>query len=141
MTAPIENLLPRLDKVRQLRPNSWQACCPAHADKNPSLSIREKEDGTLLIRCFAECSAHEIVSAVGLDLNDLFPDRPQVQLKPTRRPFSADDALRCLAGEVSLVLIALYDYKEGRPASDQCYERVLTAIARITEAERLCHGN
>lgn len=141
MTAPIENLLARLDKVKQLRPNVWQACCPAHGDRSPSLAIREIDDGTLLVHCFAECSAYEIVSSVGLELTDLFPERPQERLKPIRRPFSAEDALRCLQSEVSLVLIALHDYKEGRPASEHCYESVLTAIERISKVEGFGHGN
>ena len=31
----------------------WSACCPAHDDRNPSLSIREGSDGKVLIHCHA----------------------------------------------------------------------------------------
>ena len=32
---------------------SWMARCPAHNDREPSLSIRQAEDGTMLVRCHA----------------------------------------------------------------------------------------
>ena len=68
-------LLDRLEKVRKTGPGRWIACCPAHDDHSPSLALRELDDGRVLVHCFAGCSAHEIVSAVGLDLSDLFPPR------------------------------------------------------------------
>jgi hypothetical protein len=72
--TPIDKLLPRLDKVCRGKPSQWRACCPAHDDRNPSLSITEISDGTLLLKCWAGCSAAEIVTAVGLTLRDLFPN-------------------------------------------------------------------
>jgi hypothetical protein len=68
----IENILPLLDKVRG-RNGSYQACCPAHDDKDPSLSITETSDGKVLLKCFSGCTAAEIVEAVGLEMKDLFP--------------------------------------------------------------------
>ena len=56
----VDNLLSRLDKVRQSGPDSWMACCPAHEDKSASLSIRHADEKTL-IHCFAGCSVHEVV--------------------------------------------------------------------------------
>ena len=43
--SPAENVLSRLDKVRQRQPGQWSARCPAHIDKSPSLSIRETPQG------------------------------------------------------------------------------------------------
>ena len=51
----------------------WIACCPAHDDRNPSLSITDGDDGKVLLHCHAGCSVDQIVSAAGLDLKDLFP--------------------------------------------------------------------
>jgi putative DNA primase/helicase len=45
--------------------------CPAHDDQNPSLSIRDGDDGVLL-KCFAGCSFDEICDAAGIDPKDLF---------------------------------------------------------------------
>ena len=72
MTA--QTLLDRLTKIRRTGDNQWQACCPAHEDKTPSLSIKETRDGRILVRCFAGCGAADVVEAVGLTLSDLFPD-------------------------------------------------------------------
>ena len=47
----IEDFLTRLDGVKRTG-RGWQAKCPAHDDRSPSLSIREGELGVLL-HCFA----------------------------------------------------------------------------------------
>src|SRR5215510_1210346 len=54
------------------RGNSWQARCPAHDDKTPSLSIRQSDEGNICLRCFAGCSTQSIVTALGLEMSDLF---------------------------------------------------------------------
>ena len=59
-------LLEKLEGVRSTGPSKWIARCPSHADKSPSLAIRECDDGTTLIHCFAECAPLEILQAVGL---------------------------------------------------------------------------
>ena len=52
------------------------ALCPAHEDKNPSLSITSGEDGRILLKCHAGCSAEAVTGALGLTVKDLFPDAP-----------------------------------------------------------------
>lgn len=47
-------------------PKGWQGHCPAHNDKNPSLSIDRDAERTLLF-CHAGCSFENIVSALGSD--------------------------------------------------------------------------
>ena len=67
-------LLDRLDVVRQVGAGRWRARCPAHDSKNKDvLSIGEANDGTVLLKCFAGCTASDVVKAVGLELHDLFP--------------------------------------------------------------------
>lgn len=73
MSTPIEELLSKLKKVRKTS-DGWQACCPAHDDTNPSLSVRGVEDGKILIKCFAGCECENIVSALGLSMRDLMPE-------------------------------------------------------------------
>jgi hypothetical protein len=51
---------------------SWMARCPAHEDSSPSLSIREGDDGRVLLHCFAGCPTESICSALGIKLSDLF---------------------------------------------------------------------
>ena len=73
----IEEILSRFEGVEQKAPDSWMARCPAHGDKNPSLSITLKPDGKVLMHCFTGCTVEEICQAVGLKLSDLMPERPR----------------------------------------------------------------
>jgi hypothetical protein len=38
--------------------------CPAHADSNPSLSVKASPSGRLLLKCFAGCSFNSIMAAL-----------------------------------------------------------------------------
>lgn len=66
---------------RQSRPGQWTARCPngaahSHGDKRPSLSVGVGADDRCLVNCEGPCEARDIVGALGLDLLDLFPDKP-----------------------------------------------------------------
>lgn len=54
----------------------WKCRCPAHDDRNPSLSINVGDDGRALVRCHATCTQAEVVAALGLAMRDLMPDTP-----------------------------------------------------------------
>lgn len=69
MTA--EDFLARLNQVRTRGANRWLACCPAHEDREPSLSISEGERG-LLLHCFSGCALADICRSIGLAERDLF---------------------------------------------------------------------
>jgi hypothetical protein len=132
MTA--DALLFHLDKVRKTGAGRWIARCPAHDDKSPSLAIRELDDGRVLIHCFSGCAAADVLNAVGLDFEALFPERPVGDRKPERRAFSAMDALRCLAFEGTVVLLAAQDASEGKALSAGDIERLAIAIGRVNAA-------
>lgn len=70
----VEELLAKLDKVKLVNTNKWQACCPVHDDNSPSMTITVK-NGTVLCHCFA-CGANgkDVVEAVGLKTSVLFPE-------------------------------------------------------------------
>ena len=53
--------------------NRWIARCPAHDDKDPSLSINEADDQRVLIHRHAGCSVEQILSKLRLQMRDLFP--------------------------------------------------------------------
>jgi hypothetical protein len=62
----------------------WQ--CPAHDDRNPSLSV-DYRDGRVLLHCFADCDVTQILAKLGLELSDLFDAPPgDKSLARTRRP-------------------------------------------------------
>lgn len=52
--------------------SGWICTCPAHDDRNPSLSVREGEDGSVLLKCHAGCSNESVVASLGLSMRDLF---------------------------------------------------------------------
>ncbi|WP_065758846.1 virulence-associated protein E [Pseudomonas defluvii] len=83
-SACLDKVLNRLDKVKSAGANKWKACCPAHDDKNPSLAISETSEGVVLLKCWAGCTTNEIVSAIGLELRDLFPGEKQLRRGPSK---------------------------------------------------------
>ncbi|KGK23874.1 virulence-associated protein E [Pseudomonas plecoglossicida] len=83
-SACLDKVLNRLDKVKSAGANKWKACCPAHDDKHPTLAISETSQGVVLLKCWAGCSTKEIVSAIGLELRDLFPGDKQPRRGPSK---------------------------------------------------------
>jgi len=136
----IGDLLNKLEKVRGSK-GRWVACCPAHVDRSPSLAITETDDGRILLKCFAGCSAQQVVEAVGMDLTDLFPNDNNLSSlkekhfnKPVRRPFYASDLLKIIQFEALITSIAAFDLSEGREVSTEDRKRLKTALSRINEA-------
>ncbi|OVE75999.1 hypothetical protein BVX97_02660 [bacterium E08(2017)] len=75
MSALDETILSKLEKVSKSN-GKYMACCPAHGDKNPSLSITEADD-RLLLKCHAGCKTEDVVDALGLQMSDLFMPKPR----------------------------------------------------------------
>lgn len=74
MTA--QDILSRLQGVRGGR-GQWAARCPAHDDRQNSLSVSEGNDGRVLLHCHAGCDVDKITAALGVSPADLFPDKPR----------------------------------------------------------------
>ena len=93
-----------LSRVQGVRPtgNGFQACCPAHDDKTPSLSIAEAEDGRVLVKCHAGCKTEDIISTAGVSFADLAP----------RRYASADEALAVLSQRLGRAS-KIWDYQDA----------------------------
>lgn len=137
----IEQLLSRLDKVSG-RNGSWVACCPAHEDRRPSMSIRE-QDGKILLHCFAGCEVADIVGAIGMDLTDLFPPRETHMTydKPAAKVrLYASDVLKVLHLEAQLVMVAAYNMANGTSLDDADRERLKLAWQRIDTGMRRVEG-
>lgn len=130
MAEVVDRLLGRLANVKRTGAGRWSACCPAHASRSQSsLSIREIDDGRVLLHCFAGCPVDDVVRAVGLDLTDLYPPRTDEDRRPReRRPFLASDAIRALRRELHVAWLVLSDVAAGKPLSD--LDRKRAGIAR-----------
>lgn len=131
-----ERLIDRLEGVRQSGPGRWLARCPAHPDHSPSLSVRETDDGTVLIKCFAGCDAADVVAATGLEFKDLFPEKPQdaASRRDFRHTHAAREALKILAHESLVALCAAENMAHGRHLTDADRERLTLAAVRIRHA-------
>lgn len=124
MSAPIDVVLHRLDKVKSVGAGRWKACCPEHDDSNPSLSIREADDGKVLLHCWAGCDTESITAAIGLTIRDLFPDSGQ---RPVRRAPSL--AARQL--EATVISIVVGQLRQGKQLSAADLERYELAKSRL----------
>lgn len=134
MTRPVDNLLTRLDRVKPTGHGRWQSRCPSHNDKGPSLSIRELEDGRVLVHCFAGCSVGEVTGALGLEIRDLFPsdDRPTRAQSPDRRPWFPADAFDAIVHEVNVVAVIVRRALTEDACPDDL-ERLVEAAERLLD--------
>jgi hypothetical protein len=131
----IDVLLSRLDKVRRTGPETWLASCPAHDDRQPSMTIRETGDGLILLHCFGGCGIDEILLTLDMDIADLFPARPEsLQSKPLRHRFPARDVLECVANEALITAIVAAAIAAGKVIPRPDLARCQLANVRIHEA-------
>lgn len=130
--TPADQLLPRLHGVRERGRGQWSARCPAHEDHSPSLSIKERDDGALLLHCWAGCEVDAIVGAVGLDLADLFARTGSSGKASKRRHLiTAAQALDLLHDEALLVAVAAANIAHGVELAEADKDRLLQAAARV----------
>ena len=127
------DLLSRWEGVRARGPGSWSARCPAHDDKSPSLSVRETDDGTVLVHCFGGCSVHEICDAVGLELSDLFPPRPETHYGIPRRKPRVDgwQVIEVLQHRLTVLRVAAAGLARGERLSDPDLATVREALGHV----------
>lgn len=132
MSADI--LLSKLHKVRKTGQGKWMACCPAHDDSSASLSIRELDDGRVLVHCFAQCSTHDVLEAVGLEIADLMPERLPGHNKPVPHPFPARDALEMLVLECIFLQLCALRLSKAQPLAQSDLERLYISANRFKSA-------
>ena len=134
----VANILNHLEGVREAGANKWIACCPAHKDKSPSLSIRDADERVLL-HCFAGCETDDVLGAIGLTFTDIMPDRigSEHYHRPIRQRFDARQVLGCLDHESLVVAIIGADFIERRSLDEATWQRLSTAVSRINEGRAL----
>jgi hypothetical protein len=132
---PLDQFLQRLEFVKPSA-HAFSARCPVHDDHSPSLSIKEGDDGRVLVHCHAGCLPQEVVAAVGLTMPDLFPANG----KP-RRPPPAPGVTRTALGaaleiEQYVLFFVAYDRVKGKSVSPTDAARERLARQRIELARR-----
>jgi len=146
--ADIERTLAKF-KIKSRKGNCIMAYCPAHDDKNASLSIL-LSDNKLLLYCHAGCKVEDILKAADLAFSDLFTgDKTPVAIYQYRNtdgslsheklkyktPKGKRFAQRRIEGD------AIVDNLDGIPRIPYNYPKVLEAqkqnsIILYTEGEK-----
>jgi len=133
-----EMLLSKLQNIRRSG-DGWRADCPnGHNHARGSLSITQAQDGRVLLCCFACHDTHGILSAVGLELADLFPERirdPSPEARQRAREAFKRNAwaagIRVLAREASVVLATAGMLRRGHALTANDCDRLSLSIQRI----------
>ena len=71
-TPDIDFVLSHFKGVRKST-SGWTACCPAHQDRHPSLTIDIGRNKCIVLKCHTGCTFESIVQAANLSISDLFP--------------------------------------------------------------------
>ncbi len=139
----VDVLLSRLEKVRRAGAGKWQARCPAHDDRGPSLSVRELEDGRTLVHCFAQCAVEDVLTAVGLTFDTLFPERPPPAegFRRQRQPFFKPDVFAAARHEIAVVHLIACDMHKGKAITEADYERLFSSVDRLNEIGSAAYGS
>ncbi len=101
-----DKLLAGIEGVKPDGKGGHLARCPAHDDKNPSLSIKQTPE-KILLHCHAGCETSEILKALGLDWKDL-------RIKENPGSFEIVETYDYQDAEGKLVFQAVRALKDGR---------------------------
>jgi len=130
----LRDVLARLESV-EANGDQFAACCPAHEDTNPSLSIDENAEGRILLNCKAGCTFDAICAALDVEPYQLAPkDDPVPQKTKSRerrkllRSVKSEEAKRSSSPQATRAAwkptrrreAARYPYFEG----DQCVAEI-----------------
>ena len=115
--AAVLDALTRAGCTPKRHGDAWSARCPAHDDRDPSLSIGIGTDGRVLLHCHAGCPAEAIVGTLGLAMRDLMPTpMGETRRHPAQRK-NAIDATFATADDA----IAVMERKHGPFAARWAY--------------------
>ena len=90
--------------------SGWMARCPAHEDRNPSLSISIGQDGQILVHCHAGCKQTDVIAA--LRDRDLWKENHQPERVITATYDYTDEDGQLL---YQVVRYVPKDFKQRRP--------------------------
>ena len=124
------------------RNGQYQAKCPAHDDRNPSLSITEG-NGKVLLCCHAGCTAERVVGALGLEASDLFDGErtPKTERKQDKKIVATYDYSR-EDGTVAFQAVRYEpkDFRQRVPDGRGNYTWNLNDLSRCQRSSRSAHS-
>ena len=112
MSIALDNVRHALSAAGSSTRNGRDWTCPAHDDRNPSLSVNEG-DGCAVIHCHAGCDSADILSKLGLRVQDLF-DRADVgqRTRKTNGQNGTVRSARATSNESAARFIEAYPYTD-----------------------------
>jgi hypothetical protein len=131
--SAVTRVLDRLDGVRPSGTGRWIAKCPAHPDRSPSLSIREVDDGRVLLHDFGGCDTESVLAAIGFTVGDLFA-KPLGEFRPSQSAIPARELLALLDHEITVAVLILDDIVTRRKVNEGQLQRLMAASARVGKA-------
>jgi putative DNA primase/helicase len=121
VSHPLAKVLAALSDrgLRETGGGRWEARCPAHDDSRPSLSIGQGEAGRVLLKCHRGCATEAVVSALGLQMNDLFATPLATSSVTERRRVVAEYGYFDETGTLLFQVQRLHPkgFRQRRPAS------------------------
>lgn len=135
MTA--HEIVSRFEDAKET-PNGWQAKCPAHDDRQASLSVNTDDPEKVLLHCHAGCSVDAVCLAAGLKVKDLFLTKGRHSNGHRSNGTAASKSRRSTLANKRIV--AEYDYRDEsgelvfqavrlEPKDFRCRRRVVTGTS------------
>lgn len=123
----VDELLRRFEQVRRAGAG-WIARCPAHDDRQASLSIGAGSDGRVLLNCHAGCKPDRVADALGVQLKDLFADEPRKAKEPEARYGYHDEKGKLL---FEVLRFPGKDFRQRKPDGAGGWEWKLGDVRRV----------
>lgn len=129
MGMTIDDVLSRLDHVKQQGTNQWKASCPCrsshkHGDSTPSLSVRLDNNGRIKVYCHIGCTLNDICDALKIKTTDLLPD-----YAPTDRK---QNLIKWYSEQNGLKFVQEYSYCYGEYDDGLCKLKFMDASGKKT---------
>jgi hypothetical protein len=105
----------------------WMARCPAHDDQEPSLSIRDVDDGKVLVYCHTRCSQEQVIAA--LKLRGLWAGNGSYRTSIGARQVDAAARAKCVETDRTRAVLDIW--RTSRPAAGTPVEVYLRSRALL----------
>ncbi len=111
--------------------NGWMACCPAHDDKNPSLSLNDGDNGKVLVKCHAGCSQETVIKA--LRNRGLWPEKPAAPRLQTAKRIERTYDYRDENGTLLYQVVRLKQkgFRQRKPNGKGGWEYSVTNVRKV----------
>jgi len=145
---PLNTLLERVENVR-VSGKGYRADCPNGHRSRGSLSIKELDEGSVLLHCHSGCSCLDVLHGLGLEMKDLFPMQDYHRMTPSEQQEIRNKshqsgwktALELLPLEIAIVECAAVQLAKGEPMSQADHQRLELAGVRVNSAKAVLCGH